>query len=158
MVALFQPADGSTAITLNGAYTPAQGTPVHVAVSWVDWDGSNAGSGEAFLYVNNSLADSDTHSKRIQTLSQYVYLGCDADGTKQANGWFNDLFLDPVFTTNTGTYTPQYPTSDYYSVSEPPQAWNRTLWKCVLDPRQKGEPCRLVGNVYRLNLNLIESR
>lgn len=138
--------------TLTDDQTIALGTKMHIALSWQDWDGSAANSGSIKLYVNGVLESSATHSKYAGGAGDYLFIGTDPDGTYEGNMAIHDLTIDGVFIDGT-TYT----INDFYNSTSPPSR-ERTGWRCVMAPGQKGRPARLKNNLYQLDLQLIESR
>jgi hypothetical protein len=90
-------------------------------------------------------------------MGNYMTIGSNPTGITPAypaNVAFTDVRVDALHMD--GATAGQLIT-DYYSTTVPTDR-TRTIWRAVLDPGQKGRPCKMKNNTYSLDLALLEAR
>ncbi len=96
IVAEFLLDDGSVMSLTKTGVTWVAGTPVHVAVTAQDWDGSTASSGGIGLWVDGSVVSgTNTHSRWLASLGILLLVGSDVTRKNAACGLFTDVRIEP---------------------------------------------------------------
>lgn len=134
----------------------ALGSKNHLALTYRDWDGSSAGSGSLKLYLNGTLAESETHSSYLSGAHPTLFVGTDAALGSIANGVIHDLTVDGVYIGGTYADGTTCVIGDFYDASNPPHR-ERTGGRFLLMPGSD-KPAKLSNNLYQLGLKLFEVR
>lgn len=151
--------DGTTATAQSAALTIAMGDRIHVVLSFTDWDGSTSSSGKADIWINGELSSSQSHNSHLAGMGDFLVFGSNPTGLSPAsvaNVILSDVRIDAGWI-DTSTTVEGWTIDDYYSPDVQLDRM-RTAWRCYLDQAHKGRPCTQNGNLYKLDLQLVEAR
>jgi len=143
----------------SGTHTIAKGDEFHLALSYEDFDGTNSGSGSIKLFVGGVQVDSDTHSSYMSNAGAFMLVGIDIAGQYPGNIIFNDLMIEGLAVGDTLLSGDTFEIEDLYDEENPPNL-ERTVWRCVCSPSQKGRNVKFDSgdNLYNVRMQLIETR